>query len=70
MSLNAARWYLVTWSPVFYLIPPGADLTALCLECLRASRSPISEVPHDIASRYQLLEVSEKNDDQVSAAPG
>jgi hypothetical protein len=63
VSLKTGRWYLVTWSPAFYLVPPGADLTALCLDCLRASRSPIPEVPLDIASRYQLLEVSEEDYD-------
>jgi hypothetical protein len=65
VSLKADRWYLVTWSPVFYLVPPGADLTALCLDCLRASRSPIHVVPPDIASRYGLLKVSEEEYDQA-----
>ena len=58
VSLKGGRWYLVTWSPVFYLVPPGADLTGLCLDCLRASHSPIPEVPPEIARRYQLLELS------------
>lgn len=65
VSLKAGRWYLVTWSPVFYLIPPGANLTAVCLDCLRASRSPIPEVPPEIASRHQLLEVSEEDYDRA-----
>lgn len=65
LSLKAGHWYLVTWSPVFYLVPPGADLIALCLDCLHASRSPIPEVPPDIASRYQLLDVSEEDYDRA-----
>jgi hypothetical protein len=65
VSLNGGRWYLVTWLPVFYLVPPGADLTALCLDCLRASHIPIPKVPPEIASRYQLVEVSEEEYDRV-----
>jgi hypothetical protein len=61
VSLKAGRWYLVTWSPIFYRVPPSEDLTALCLECLRASRSPIGRVPPEIARRYQLVEVSEED---------
>ena len=59
VSLKAGRWYLFTWLPAYYLIPPGADLPALCLDCLRASRSPFPKVPADIAGRYGLVEMSE-----------
>ena len=45
--------------PVFYLVPPGTDLMALSLDCLRESNSPNAEYAPDIADRYQLLEVSE-----------
>ena len=65
VSLKAGHWYLVTWSPTFYLVPQGADLTALCLDCLRASRSPIPAVPPDFANRYQLLELSEDDYDRA-----
>jgi hypothetical protein len=65
VALKAGRWFLVTWSPVFYVLPPSADLIALCLDCLRASDSPIPTVPPEIASRYQLLEVSEEDYDRA-----
>jgi hypothetical protein len=65
VSLKAGRWYLVTWVPAFYLVPPDADLPALCFDCLRESRSPIPEVPPEIARRYQLLEVSEEDYDRA-----
>jgi hypothetical protein len=61
VPLRAGHWYLATWSPAFYLVPNGADMTALCLDCLRASPEASAEVPPDIASRYQLLEVSEED---------
>ncbi len=64
VSLKAGCWYLITWSPAFYFVPPDADLPALCLDCLRASCSPIPEVPPGIARRYQLLEVSEERYDR------
>ena len=64
VSVKGSRWYLVTWSPVFYEVPSCVDLTALCLDCLRASRTPIPAVPPDIASRYQLVEVSEEEYDR------
>jgi hypothetical protein len=70
VSLKAGRWNLVTWVPVFYLLPPGADLIARCIDWLRASRSPIPTVPSDIASRYHLLEVSEEDYDRAQAASG
>jgi hypothetical protein len=59
VSLKGGRWYLITWSPVFYLVPPGADLNTLCLDCLRACRTPIPAMPPEIISRYRLVEVSE-----------
>jgi hypothetical protein len=55
---KVGRWYLVTRAPVFYLVPPGAALPALCLDCLRSSHSPIAKVPSGIANRYGLVEVS------------
>ena len=61
VSLKTGRWYLVTWSPAFYLVPPNVDLTVLCLDCLRASRTPIPKIPPDIERRYQLLRVSEED---------
>jgi hypothetical protein len=63
VSFKGGRWYLVTWLPAFYLVPPGVDLTVLCLDCLRASPTPIARVPPDIATRYQLVEVPEKEYD-------
>lgn len=63
-SLEQGQWHLITWSPVDYLIPAGADLTSLCLECLRASKTPIPVVPADIASRYGLQELPQDESDQ------
>jgi hypothetical protein len=57
LSLEQGQWHLITWSPVEYTVPAIADLTALCLECLRASGTPIPVVPPDIASRYGLQEL-------------
>ncbi|HEV3166686.1 MAG TPA: hypothetical protein VGZ22_21855 [Isosphaeraceae bacterium] len=68
VSRKAGRWYLVTWSPVLYLIPPVADLPALCLDCLRSSSSPIAVVPHEIVSRYGLREISEEDDEGEGSA--
>lgn len=65
VSLKAGRWYVVTWCSEIYLIPPDADLIALCFECLGASRIPIYDVPPDIVSRYQLLKVSEEDYDRA-----
>ena len=65
VSLKVDRWYLVTWLPAFYLVPPNSNLLALCLDCLRASPSPIPEVPAEIACRYQLLKVSDEDYDRA-----
>src|SRR6516162_4071143 len=31
LSVRSGRWYLITWSPVYYRVPPDADLARLCL---------------------------------------
>lgn len=67
LSLEQGEWHLITWSPVEYLVPAGADLTALCRECLRASGSPISVVPPGIAIRYRLLELPNGESDREQA---
>jgi len=65
VSLKGGRWYLVTWALVYYLVPPGADLTALCLDCLRVTHKTISQMPAKIVSRYQLVEISEEEYDRA-----
>jgi hypothetical protein len=59
LAVKGGRWYLVTWTPAYYVVAPGTDLTSLCLDCLRASPSPLTTVPPDLAARHQLVEVSE-----------
>jgi hypothetical protein len=60
VSLKGGRWCLGTWAPALYLVPPEVDLAALCLDCLRASGSPIVEVPSEIVGRYRLVEVPDE----------
>jgi hypothetical protein len=64
VSLKRGHWYLVTWSPAYYLIPHEADLTAVCLDCLRVSTTPIPEVPPDVAGHHGLLRISEHEYDR------
>ncbi|EAQ79885.1 hypothetical protein [Blastopirellula marina] len=65
ISRRAGQWYLITWAPTVYLLPLDAALTEICLECLKADRNPISEVPAALVDRYQLQELPIEQYDEL-----
>ena len=52
------EWYLSTWSPIGYRIPPDQDIVALCSACTSVGTSAMYRVPVDIAARFGLQELS------------
>jgi hypothetical protein len=56
---QSCAWFLSTWCPRYYLIPPSADLVQLCSQCLSLDSKAMPRVPDSITAEFGLVEVSE-----------
>lgn len=52
-------WYLGTWLPVGYKVPPGLDILALCSACMGSAASAVWRVPEEIIAQFGLQELDE-----------
>ena len=59
LSRKEGAWYLSTWLPVGYRVPPTQDILALCSECMGVGTSAIYRVPPEIISRFGLQELDD-----------
>jgi hypothetical protein len=58
LSRKHGTWYLSTWSPAGYQVPPDQDLLALCSACMGGT-STMSRVPPEIIARFELQELDQ-----------
>ncbi len=65
LSERAGGWYLSTWAPVGYRIPPEQDIVALCSACMSVGTTAMWRVPPDIVARFGLEELSEEQYERV-----
>ena len=65
LSEKIGEWYLSTWAPIGYRIPPGQDIVALCSACMSVGTTAMWRVPPDIVARFGLEELSEQQYEQV-----
>ena len=64
-SLKKGQWFLFTWMPIFYRLDAPDDLIDVVLDCLRSGQSILGEVPLEIVTRYELVEVSKAEYDEA-----
>lgn len=57
VSRKRRRWYLCTWGPVCYELPPQADLASLCAEFVCRGRCAQTFVPDDLIQTYGLRQL-------------
>lgn len=65
VSLQRGQWYLCTWVPVCYRVPPSADLIALCSEFVDHGDSAQPKVTAELAARFQLVKLSEEETNEL-----
>ena len=65
LSYQDQTWYMSTWSPVCYRIPPGQDIVALCSACMAAGTSAMYRVPEALVSYFGLEEIDESEFDRL-----
>jgi hypothetical protein len=65
VSVRGGKCFLSTWVPIFYRLAVEQELPAVCLDCLRSTRSILGAIPPEIVARYQLVEVSEAEYDEA-----
>ena len=58
LSRKQGTWYLSTWLPAGYRVPPDQDLVALCSACMGGS-SAMYRVPSEVIERFGLQELDE-----------
>jgi hypothetical protein len=64
----ADGWYVFTWAPVGYRVPPAADVAALCRACMGARDSAMVRVPAALVEQFGLIELSEAGAEAVYRA--
>jgi hypothetical protein len=70
LSYIEGTWYLSTWLPVCYRVPPNQDIVALCLACMGATASAMFRVPSEIASRFVLQEIDDRQYERLFPTEG
>ena len=58
ISRKQGTWYLSTWLPAGYRVPPDQDLVALCSACM-GGPSAMWRVPREITTRFGLQELDD-----------
>jgi hypothetical protein len=56
LSRKQGAWYLSTWLPTGYRVPPDQDLVALCSACMGCP-SAMYRVPPEVTQRFGLQEL-------------
>jgi len=68
LSCQDGIWFLSTWSPNCYRVPPQQDVVALCLACMESGTSAMYQVPEEVVTRFGLERIS--NDEFDRLFPG
>jgi hypothetical protein len=58
LSRKQGTWYLSTWLPAGYRVPPDQDVVALCSACM-GGPSAMYRVPSEVIERFGLQELDE-----------
>lgn len=58
VSQHKGLWFLGTWVPRHYRVPPTIAVAKLCIACLSCQDRPITVVPEDILKTHRLEEIS------------
>jgi hypothetical protein len=64
LSRKQGSWYLSTWLPAGYRVPPDQDLAALCSACM-GGLSARYRVPPEIIERFGLQELEDSEYERV-----
>ena len=70
LSHREGLWYLSTWLPVHYRVPAKQDVVQLCSACMAAGASAIDRVPSDIATRFGLQEIDDRQYEELFPTEG
>ena len=49
-------WYLSTWSPTYYRVPPEADLIGLCEVFAHFGTQAQAEIPAEIVKQFGVIQ--------------
>jgi hypothetical protein len=60
ISRQADAWYVWSWAPHCYRVPPSTNLVALCMEFVDRGHAAQAAVPADLVARYGLVVLPEK----------
>jgi hypothetical protein len=54
------QWFLYTWTPVCYRVPPSANMSALCRACMAHGERAMWQAPEHIVQEFGLEQLTEK----------
>lgn len=70
LSQNQGVWYLSTWLPACYRVPANQDIVLLCVACMDIGTSAMDRVPSDIAARFGLQEIDDRQYERLFPTEG
>lgn len=70
LSHREGTWYLSTWSPVHYRVPPQQDIVQLCLTCLAVGEAAMYRVPPEIVTKFELQEIDDRQFEELFPTAG
>jgi hypothetical protein len=70
LSHIEGTWYLSTWLPVCYRIPPNQDVVSVCLACMATGTSAMYRVPPEISARFGLQAIDDRQYERLFPTEG
>ena len=58
VTKKSDRWYIGTWTPRIYCIPPDCNLEDVIRTVLSTDHAALYKIPQEIVDRYRLVEIS------------
>ena len=58
------QWYVGTWVPIHYKLPPNGDIVGLCAEFVDRGTAAQPTLPDDLISKYGLSHLTTEERDR------
>jgi hypothetical protein len=70
VSHREGVWYLSTWLPAYYRLPPNQDIVQLCSACMAVGSSAMYRVPAELIARFGLVEIDARQYEELFPTEG
>jgi len=65
LTLRETDWYIGTWLPAAYHVPPAQDIQEVCESVFRSSTTAIYSISNDLVTRFNLHRLTDKQMEEL-----